>query len=101
MSMSCPQCAAQMPDEAVFCPSCGGTMRAPERAHSKVGGLSESIAGALAYFTFVPALLFLLVDPYKKDRFVRFHSFQCILVWSPAFFMVPFLKIFLILLFIL
>src|ERR1700736_6691556 len=100
MSISCPQCAAQMPDEAVFCPSCGGTMRTPERAHGKVGVFSESIAGALAYFTFVPALVFLLLDPYKKNRFVRFHSFQCILAWTAAFVTVAALQIVSIILFI-
>ncbi len=27
---------------------------------------------------FLPAIAFLLVEPYKKNRFVRFHSFQCL-----------------------
>lgn len=40
--------------------------------------MPETVAGALAYFTFIPAVIFLLVDPYKRNRFVRFHSFQCI-----------------------
>jgi uncharacterized membrane protein len=26
----------------------------------------------------VPAIVFLLVEPYSKNRFVRFHSFQCL-----------------------
>jgi uncharacterized membrane protein len=42
-----------------------------------VGVLPEKLAGALSYFI-LPALLFLLVEPYKSNRFVRFHSFQCI-----------------------
>lgn len=42
-----------------------------------VGALPETIAGALAY-CLVPAIVFLLVDPYKKNGFVRFHSFQCL-----------------------
>ncbi|MGB8063239.1 MAG: hypothetical protein WCF26_15195 [Candidatus Sulfotelmatobacter sp.] len=45
----------------------------------KVGPLPVNLAGALAYFTFVPAIVFLFVDPYKKNRFVRFHSIQCLL----------------------
>jgi uncharacterized membrane protein len=69
-----------MPDTATFCPNCGRAMRAPERAHGTVGLLPENLAGALAYFL-LPALIFLLVDPYNKNRFVRFHSFQCIGVW--------------------
>jgi uncharacterized membrane protein len=44
------------------------------------GGLSENTAGAIAYLTFIPAVLFLILDPYKKSHFIRFHSFQCILL---------------------
>jgi len=32
----------------------------------------------LAYF-FIPAIAFLFVDPFKRNRFVRFHSAQCLL----------------------
>jgi uncharacterized membrane protein len=89
-----------MPDEAAFCPSCGGTMRSSERAQGKVGVFSENIAGALAYFTFVPALIFLLLDPYRRNRFVRFHSFQCIFAWTAAFVIVAVLKFLAVILFI-
>ena len=58
-------------------------MRPSERARGTVGVLPETLAGALAYFL-VPAILFLLVEPYNKNRFVRFHSFQCIGVWLAA-----------------
>ena len=40
--------------------------------------MAENIAGMLAYFTIIPAILFLLIEPYNRNRFVRFHSFQCI-----------------------
>jgi uncharacterized membrane protein len=40
--------------------------------------LKENVAGALAYFTIVPALLFLGLMPFKRNHFVRFHSFQSI-----------------------
>jgi uncharacterized membrane protein len=36
------------------------------------------VAGALAYVTIIPAILFLVLEPFNKKRFVRFHSFQCI-----------------------
>ena len=39
--------------------------------------ISENVAGALAYFLF-PAIVFLLVEPYRNNRFVRFHCFQSI-----------------------
>src|SRR5580698_9057131 len=77
MPTSCPDCAAEMPDVASFCPACGRTMRPVERARGKVGALPETLAGALAYFL-LPAIVFLLVEPYNKNRFVRFHSFQCL-----------------------
>ena len=32
----------------------------------------------LAYFTIIPAILFLVIEPYNKDKFIRFHSFQSI-----------------------
>ena len=32
----------------------------------------------LAYFTIIPAIIFLLIEPYNRSRFVRFHSFQSI-----------------------
>jgi uncharacterized membrane protein len=77
MPISCPDCAAEMPDTAAFCPGCGRAMRSVERAQGTVGILPETVAGALAYFV-VPAIVFLLVEPYSKNRFVRFHSFQCL-----------------------
>ncbi len=41
-------------------------------------GLSENAAGGLAYITIVPAIIFLLVDPYNKSSYIRFHAWQCI-----------------------
>lgn len=67
-----------MPESAAFCPGCGRAMQAAARAQGKVGALPRRVAGALAYFSVVPAIVFLVVDPYNKDRFLRFHSFQCI-----------------------
>ena len=66
-----------MPETAAYCPGCGRTMRPMERARGSVGALPETVAGALAYFL-LPAIVFLLVEPYNKSRFVRFHSFQCL-----------------------
>jgi uncharacterized membrane protein len=41
-------------------------------------GLSTNAAGALAYVTIIPAIIFLLVEPYNKSSFVRFHAWQSI-----------------------
>ena len=97
---ACPDCAAQMPETAAFCPSCGRSVETEARAHGKVGALSEPIAGALAYFTFVPAIVFLVVEPYKKNRFVRFHSIQCLLLWAAGILLSIALKLAGLLLFI-
>lgn len=66
-----------MPDSAAFCPGCGRNMSPIEPARGTVGILPETLAGALAYLL-LPAIVFLLVEPYSKNRFVRFHSFQCL-----------------------
>lgn len=82
MPLSCADCAAKMPETAAFCPGCGRPMTsAVKKASGRVGALPERIAGALAYLTFVPAILFLVIEPYKKNHFVRFHSIQCLLLW--------------------
>ena len=81
MLQACSHCAAQMPETASFCPSCGQPMQPEPRAEGKVGPFPEKIAGALAYATFIPAAVFLLLQPYKKNGFIRFHSIQCVLLW--------------------
>jgi len=42
------------------------------------GWLKENVAGAVAYLTFIPAIIFLCVMPFKRNHFVRFHSRQSI-----------------------
>jgi len=32
----------------------------------------------LAYVTIIPAIVFLVMEPYNRSRFIRFHSFQSI-----------------------
>jgi uncharacterized membrane protein len=101
MPISCPQCHAKMPDDVAFCPGCGLRMWVPGREVSKpaarprvvkapdVPVLAEvapapgvpvppkdRLAAALAYVTVFPAIVFVLVEPFKRNRFVRFHSFQ-------------------------
>jgi uncharacterized membrane protein len=53
----------------------------PQAAQS---GLSDTAAGALAYVTIIPAIVFLLVEPYNKSSFVRFHAWQCIFLGITA-----------------
>ena len=39
--------------------------------------MDENVAGALAYLVIV-AIVWLVLEPYNKNRFVRFHSIQAI-----------------------
>ena len=41
-------------------------------------GISDNGAGALAYVTIIPAIIFLMMPPYNKSSYVRFHAWQCI-----------------------
>jgi uncharacterized membrane protein len=41
-------------------------------------GLSDNAAAGLAYLTFIPAIIFLVVPPYNQNANVRFHSWQSI-----------------------
>ena len=41
-------------------------------------GLTDNVAGALAYVTIIPAIVFLVLEPFNRKRFIRFHSFQCL-----------------------
>jgi uncharacterized membrane protein len=77
----CAKCGAQVADGTPFCASCGAAVggAAPVAATTSTGGgLTPNVAGALAYVTIIPAILFLVMEPYNKDRFIRFHSFQCL-----------------------
>lgn len=41
-------------------------------------GISDNVAGAIAYITIIPAIVFLVLPPYCKSSFVRFHAWQSI-----------------------
>ncbi len=46
--------------------------------------LEENIAAVIAYITVVPAVVFLYLDPFKRNRFVRFHAWQHLLLFGVA-----------------
>lgn len=77
----CPSCGAQIAD-GTTCPKCAGSARpgtTPVVAtQTTTGGLEDNVAGALAYVTIIPAIVFLVLEPFNRRRFVRFHSFQCL-----------------------
>jgi uncharacterized membrane protein len=88
-----------MPDVAEFCPSCGRPMKegnffVPEEpapgAHPNQQRViptppvdwNDRWVGALAYFTFIPAVVFLFLRQFHGRRFVRFHSLQSVFFWA-------------------
>src|SRR6266536_5192066 len=76
----CNMCGAQIPDGSTTSAACAGRVSAaaPNPAVAAPGGLADNVAGMLAYVTIIPAIIFLVMEPYNKNRFIRFHSFQCL-----------------------
>jgi uncharacterized membrane protein len=103
----CQTCGTSLPDGSPACPACGASQGVaassavpgampgpvPGPAPSAVltplpatgSGLTPNVAGALAYLVgAITGILFLVIEPFKADRFVRFHAFQSIffnLLW--------------------
>ena len=70
----CAKCGASLPEGANFYSSCGTTVGA---ALPSAGPLSSNVAALLSYVLwFITGIVFLMLEPYKKDKFVRL---QCVL----------------------
>ena len=54
-------------------------------AATPAGGLADNVAGLLAYLTIIPAIIFLVIEPFNRNRFVRFHAFQCLFIAAAGF----------------
>lgn len=87
MPRFCGSCGTQMADTVTACPKCGtaagqsaggGAAAAPAAAPAASSGLSENTACGLAYITIIPAILFLVMEPYNRNRNIKFHAFQCL-----------------------
>src|SRR5438132_2604563 len=75
----CTVCGAQTPDGSTICPACSRTGAPAARpVQTTAGGLTDNVAGMLAYVTIIPAIIFLVLAPYNQNRFIRFHAFQSI-----------------------
>jgi uncharacterized membrane protein len=96
----CANCGGPLNQGATFCGSCGAKVSSslaqtgaaaapapapvrspvPSGAPSAAGtGLAPNVAGMLAYTPFVGwiiAVLWLVLDPYKNDPFIRFNALQ-------------------------
>jgi uncharacterized membrane protein len=93
--MRCTNCGVDLVEGSAFCASCGkpaGQSSAATPSAVKGTGLPPNIAGMLSYLLgFITGIFFLVVDPYKRDSFVRFHAFQAIflsIAWFAAYFVV-------------
>jgi uncharacterized membrane protein len=98
---NCVSCGANLNPGAAFCGTCGASQNpawsataaagnpapaaapmpvaAPAPAVAGAAGLSDNAAGALSYLAgLITGIIFLVLDPYKNSRFVRFHAFQSI-----------------------
>lgn len=86
---NCPKCGAQVPDGVKFCAACGAPMDAAGNpptivppAPSAGSGMAPNVAAMLTYIPIcliglICAILFgFVLDPYKKNAFVRFHAWQ-------------------------
>lgn len=92
----CSKCGAQVNDGAGFCQACGTAVSAAGTAPAvpmsappppaASAGMTNNVAGLLCYILgIVTGVVFLLIEPYKSNRFVRFHAFQSIFYWLACF----------------
>ncbi len=87
----CAKCGATVTDDSAFCGSCGQraagpsapapmAQASPAAAAANNTGLAANMAAALAYVLgAITGILFLVREPYKSNRFVRFHAMQSLL----------------------
>src|SRR6478609_11491645 len=89
----CAKCGAQLNAGSGFCAACGtavsgqsattasGAAAAPAQSSASApsAGMTNNVAACLSYlFGWITGLIFLVIEPYKNDRFVRFNAFQSI-----------------------
>ncbi|MGA2131394.1 MAG: hypothetical protein ABSH50_03690 [Bryobacteraceae bacterium] len=79
----CPNCGAAV--EGRYCAKCGTAVDAAAPAATvtapgaSTSGLSENAAAALCYVLgLITGIIFLVLEPYSKNKLIRFHAFQSI-----------------------
>ena len=78
----CPSCGAAV--EGRYCAKCGTAVdpAAPPAVNLppiSAPGLPENTAAALCYLLgLVTGIVFLVLEPYNKNKLIRFHAFQSI-----------------------
>ena len=104
--MLCPVCSNEVDPQSAFCNRCGtaiagaavpggtaagagvppsagytavpGSAYPPQPVLASSPGISNNAAAAIAYITIIPAIIFLVLEPYNRVPLVRFHSWQSI-----------------------
>jgi uncharacterized membrane protein len=97
----CAKCGTSLQEGMAFCISCGAPVAAkpagaaptPPSASATAApppaisasapasstGMEPNVAAALSYLVgFITGIIFLVIEPYNRDKFVRFHAFQSI-----------------------
>jgi len=91
----CNMCGAQIADGTTRCSVCAGKVATvPASTTASAGGLTDNVAGMLAYITIIPAIIFLVMEPYNRNRFIRFHAWQCLFFAGALFVLHAALSIF-------
>lgn len=58
----------------------------PQYPPTGASDLKSNIAGMLCYpLSFITGVIFLILNPYNKDRFVKFHAYQSIFFFGALF----------------
>jgi len=79
----CPSCGTAV--EGRYCPKCGtavdqaATPTTAPVVQPSATGMPENTAAALCYLLgLVTGIIFLVLEPYNKNKLIRFHAFQSI-----------------------
>ena len=94
---ACQTCGSVLAADTRFCQSCGSPTEPQPDVSTTVGEgaaavaamppigqtvsktMDTNVVGALTYLAgFLTGIIFLVLDPYKSNSFVRFHAFQSI-----------------------
>jgi uncharacterized membrane protein len=94
----CQKCGSEVKGDTKFCGSCGapvgeapgaaagGAPAAPSSSAPASAPMASNVAGLLTYVLgFITGIIFLVIEPYKNDKFVRFHAFQSIFYSAGCF----------------
>lgn len=81
----CQNCGSAV--EGKFCAKCGAAVGMDSSSAGSVlapgaSGLADNLASALCYVPLIGALIFLFVAPYNRNKAIRFHAFQALMLFG-------------------